>query len=208
MPALAGLCFPRAPRCARRAHAGGDLPHPSFLEDCGRHNSQFRRLYFVLRIGRIMRNASENKWGKARANPHSERDHRYRRRTHRGECGAVPSSALSKNHSCCGINSDPRPVFRQRRALLGSRGGESHRNLGRRGRITHPHSFRTRESARFRLHASASLQERHALVRSGTPELMRGDSTKPSSIGRFGGRKRAEACLGGPYRQMVGCWTS
>ena len=43
----------------RRAHAGGDLPHPGFLEDCGRHNSQFRRLYFVLRIGRIMRNASE-----------------------------------------------------------------------------------------------------------------------------------------------------
>ena len=74
-----------------------------------------------------------NKWGKARANPHSEHDHRYRRRTHRGECGAVPSSALSKNHSCCRINSDPRPVFRQRRALLGSRGGESHRNLGRRG---------------------------------------------------------------------------
>jgi hypothetical protein len=45
---------------ARRAHAGGDLPHPGFLEgDCGRHNSQFRRLYFVLRNGRIMRNASE-----------------------------------------------------------------------------------------------------------------------------------------------------
>ena len=34
----------------------------------------------------------------------------------------VPSFALSKNHSCCGINSDPGPVFRQRRALLNKTG--------------------------------------------------------------------------------------
>jgi hypothetical protein len=51
--------LPNARRDSTALSVRGDLPHRSFLEDCGRHNSQFRRLYFVLRSGRIMRNASE-----------------------------------------------------------------------------------------------------------------------------------------------------
>ena len=129
-----------------------------------------------------------NKSGKARANPHSERDHHYSRRTHRGECGVVPSFALSKNRSCCGINSDPGPVFHRQRALSGSRGGESNWNLGRRGgsrtlalsELVSPRVSLTRK--RFLARTPC------AFVRSGTlPELMRGNSSKPSCIGRSSG---------------------
>ena len=106
-----------------------------------------------------------NKLGRARANPHWERDHHYRRRTHRGECGAVPSFALSKTRSCCGINSDPRPVFRQRRALFREPRRRVESGPGTERRITHPHSFRTRESARFRLdRKSTRLNSSHALL--------------------------------------------
>ncbi len=90
-----------------------------------------------------------NKLGRARANPHWERDHHYRRHTHRGECGAVPSFALSKNRSC--LRHQQRSgsgVPSAKGAFLGSRGGLSNRDLGRRGG-THPHSFKTRESGCF-----------------------------------------------------------
>ena len=55
--------------------------------------------------------------GKARANPYSERDHRYRRRTHRGEGGAVPSFAAIQKIAHAAASTAVGPVFRQRRAL-------------------------------------------------------------------------------------------
>jgi hypothetical protein len=60
-----------------------------------------------------------------------------------------------------------------------------------------------------------------AVIRLGTlPELMRGDSMNPAPSAASAARKRAEACLGGPYRQIalsrflgllpqhLACWSS
>ena len=141
-----------------------------------------------------------------RANPHSERDHHYRRGTHRGECGAVSSFALSKNRSCCGINSDPGPVFHQRRALSGSPGGESDWNLGRRGgsRI-----LTLSELASPRV----SLIRKRFLARTPCPSFAQGRCLNrcgailrnPAASGAPAGRKYEGLC-GGPYRQIVRCW--
>ena len=141
-----------------------------------------------------------------RANPHSERDHHYRRGTHRGECGAVSSFALSKNRSCCGINSDPGPVFRQRRALFREPRRRVESGPGTERRITHSHSFRTRESR-------ASLTRKRFLARTPCPSFAQGRCLNrcgailrnPAASGAPAGRKYEGLC-GGPYRQIVRCW--